>query len=330
MSTRKRMRISDSQKDILVTRYNDLVDQGITDVYAALAEDPVVIKNGIVGDRHQIRYAVRKAKGEDDDEKENDDLLSMPNIFPNSTPSKIVDLIKEDDQLKKKQKTEKGPAKFVVVQDEFSNSELLDFFLEKVGSSLDIEISEFLLSQNIDGFTLNNYLNFKILKDEYKLKAGNAATIMKYQRRSSISDLRSEFEQNFNNELSPQEIRSRKQIPAREQLLSKANFSRHKREEKVGAAKLDIVYKDFNKNKKVVYTVKLPGQSNFETLTLAELGKFKDQVITWDRTHPEYGVIYPQDTVTAPKNKRRSRNSSTTTEITLEPSQEELDEFMDL
>jgi len=197
--------------------------------------------------------------------------------------------------LKKKQKIER-PSKYNFVQDEFSNSELLEFFTDKA-FPLDYEISEFILTQNIDGFTLNNFLTFKQLKDEFKLKVGNAATLMKFQKRTvEQNDLRSEFEQNFSSDLSPVEIRAKKIIPAKEQLISKSNLLKSKREEKVGSGKLDIVCKDY-KNKKVVYTVKLPGQSAYDTCTLAELSKYKDQIITWDRSHSEYGVIYPQESI---------------------------------
>jgi len=152
MANRKRMRLSEAQKEILLSRYNDLQSQGINDIFAVLSDDPVLLKNGIAGDRHQIRYAVKKAKGDDDD-KENDEVLSTPNLFPNAVT--VLDLVSpEDVQIKKKIKTEKTAtvAKHELIQDEFTCTEVLDFFMENA-YQVDPEITDFTLTQKIDGYT---------------------------------------------------------------------------------------------------------------------------------------------------------------------------------
>jgi len=306
-TNKKRMRLSESQKENLLSRYNDLVSQGVGDIYSVLADDPGLLKNGIVGDRHQMRYAVNKAKGVDEEaNKENDDVLQMPNLFPNMVT--VLDISKEEEQVKKKIKTEAKPTvKFAVIQDEFSCTEVYDFFMDKV-SPLEPEITNFILSQNIDGYTFNTYLTFQVLKDEMKLKFGNAATIMKFQKRSEEINVRSEFENHFaTHDLTPIEIRSRKPIPAKDQLVRKANLTKVKRACDLPLPqKLDILCKEL-RGKNVYYLVKLPGQQTYEYFCMSDLIKFKEQVIVWDRTHPEFGTIYGSEKEALPQSVKISR-----------------------
>jgi len=118
-----------------------------------------------------------------------------------------------------------------------------------------------------------------------------------------------EYEQFFSHDLPPLEIRARKGIPAREQLVKKASITKEKRASNIPTQKIEIISKDI-KNKKVQYLAKLPGQPGYEFYSLSDLPKYKDQIAAWDKAH-DYGFVY---TESLPKKAKKQRIINCSTE----------------